>query len=115
VIGPERGGPLPDTFASLDKQISEIEESLRLISERKAEFPEQQLIPLDLIENERRLKQQLTDLVAFRARRRAIPCPYRGLEFFDVQHAANYFGREVMIQAVLEKLSQTNFVAVVRR
>jgi formylglycine-generating enzyme required for sulfatase activity len=59
---------MPDTFASLDKQIAEIEANLRLISERKAEFPEQQFIPLDLIKNERRLQEQLADLQARRAR-----------------------------------------------
>lgn len=55
----------------------------------------------DPIENERR------------QRLREIPCPYRGLEVFDVQHAANYFGRQAMVQKLLAKLSETSFIAVV--
>ncbi|MFN2292376.1 MAG: AAA family ATPase, partial [Anaerolineae bacterium] len=42
-----------------------------------------------------------------------VPCPYRGLAAFDVQHAADYFGREVMVRRLLDKLGETSFVAVV--
>ena len=42
-----------------------------------------------------------------------VPCPYRGLEVFYAEHAANYFGRESMVTKLLEKLDETNFVAVV--
>jgi formylglycine-generating enzyme required for sulfatase activity len=44
---------------------------------------------------------------------REIPCPYRGLAVFEVEHAANYFGREVMVQKLLDRLKTANFVAVV--
>lgn len=44
---------------------------------------------------------------------RAVPCPYRGLEPFEAEHAANYFGRAAMVQKLLDKLAVTNFVAVV--
>jgi formylglycine-generating enzyme required for sulfatase activity len=40
-------------------------------------------------------------------------CPYRGLEYFDVPHAADYFGREVMVAKLIDRLRETNFVAVV--
>jgi len=43
----------------------------------------------------------------------AVPCPYRGLEPFEAEHAANYFGRAAMVQKLLDKLAATNFVAVV--
>ncbi len=84
---------MADTYASLDKQIAEIEANLRLIEERKSEFVEAQKIDLDLIKNERKLQAQLAELRARRDRLARIPCPYRGLEYFDIQHAANYFGR----------------------
>ena len=42
-----------------------------------------------------------------------VPCPYRGLEFFDVQHAANYFGRADMTAKLLAKVQECNFIAVV--
>lgn len=41
------------------------------------------------------------------------PCPYRGLEPFEAEHAANYFGRGAMVQKLLDKLAVTNFVAVI--
>src|SRR5204863_8661525 len=43
----------------------------------------------------------------------SVPCPYRGLEPFEAEHAANYFGRAAMGQKLLDKLAITNFVAVV--
>lgn len=42
-----------------------------------------------------------------------VPNPYRGLEPFEVEHAANYFGRAAMVEKLLAKLQATNFVAVV--
>ena len=42
-----------------------------------------------------------------------VPCPYRGLEPFEAEHASNYFGRTAMVQKLLDKLQATNFVAVV--
>lgn len=43
----------------------------------------------------------------------ALPNPYRGLEPFEADHAANYFGRAAMVEKLLAKLQTTNFVAVV--
>jgi tetratricopeptide (TPR) repeat protein/GTPase SAR1 family protein len=48
--------------ASLQRQMSELEENLHLIRERKAEFPEQEAIPLMLIKNEREQEALLADL-----------------------------------------------------
>ncbi|MFN2245358.1 MAG: NACHT domain-containing protein [Anaerolineae bacterium] len=42
-----------------------------------------------------------------------VACPYRGLEFFDVEHAADYFGRQAMVGKLLDKVAGTDFVAVV--
>lgn len=47
---------------SVQKQISEIERSLDLIEIRKSEFVSQTAIPLDLIRNEQRLREKLTEL-----------------------------------------------------
>ncbi|MCB0166741.1 MAG: tetratricopeptide repeat protein [Anaerolineae bacterium] len=46
------------------------------------------------------------------------PCPYRGLEFFDVEHAAHFFGRETLTQRSLKKVdpalpSRPRFLAIV--
>ena len=42
-----------------------------------------------------------------------VECPYRGLEVFEAEHAPFYFGRENMIQRLLAKVAETNFIAVV--
>lgn len=42
-----------------------------------------------------------------------VPNPYRGLAPFEATHAANYFGRTVMVEKLLTKLQTTNFIAVV--
>jgi len=40
-------------------------------------------------------------------------CPYRGLEVFEAEHAAYYFGREAETGKLLTMLTQRDFVAVV--
>jgi energy-coupling factor transporter ATP-binding protein EcfA2 len=42
-----------------------------------------------------------------------VPCPYRGLEPFEAEHAALYFGREAMVERLVGKVRQSDFVAVV--
>ncbi len=42
-----------------------------------------------------------------------VPCPYRGLEPFEVEHAENYFGRQPMIRRLIEGVRQHPFVTVV--
>ena len=42
-----------------------------------------------------------------------VPCPYRGLDVFDEEHAEFYFGRETNIERMLEKLKESRFLAVV--
>jgi formylglycine-generating enzyme required for sulfatase activity len=39
--------------------------------------------------------------------------PYKGLAFFDIADAEIFFGRETMVQKLLNKFKATNFVAVV--
>src|SRR5207244_2349377 len=39
-------------------------------------------------------------------------CPYRGLQPFDEEHAAFYFGRDADIQRLVEKLKAARFLAV---
>ena len=40
-------------------------------------------------------------------------CPYRGLEAFDEEHAADFFGREGDVARVVERLRNARFLAVV--
>jgi WD40 repeat protein/transcriptional regulator with XRE-family HTH domain/energy-coupling factor transporter ATP-binding protein EcfA2 len=40
-------------------------------------------------------------------------CPYRGLQFFEEEHAELFFGRSADLQRLLEELKTTRFVAVV--
>jgi energy-coupling factor transporter ATP-binding protein EcfA2 len=42
-----------------------------------------------------------------------VPCPYRGLEYFDVDHAAYFFGRAKMVLSLAGKVAINNFIAVV--
>jgi Tol biopolymer transport system component len=42
-----------------------------------------------------------------------IPCPYRGLEPFEAEHAEFYFGREAMVKQLVAKVKAHSFVAVV--
>jgi photosystem II stability/assembly factor-like uncharacterized protein len=42
-----------------------------------------------------------------------IPCPYRGLEPFESEHAEYYFGREAMLDLLLDKVQTAPLVAVV--
>ncbi len=41
------------------------------------------------------------------------PAPYRGLDKFEQRHAAFFFGRDREVQAVLRRLEQSSFAAVV--
>lgn len=41
-----------------------------------------------------------------------VPSPYRGLQAFEEVHAPNYFGRDSMRAELLNKLAQSNFVAL---
>jgi photosystem II stability/assembly factor-like uncharacterized protein/energy-coupling factor transporter ATP-binding protein EcfA2 len=41
-------------------------------------------------------------------------CPYRGLQFFDVEHAPFFFGREALTEWLLEELhSDNHFLAII--
>ncbi|NEP17464.1 MAG: hypothetical protein F6J97_11250 [Leptolyngbya sp. SIO4C1] len=40
-------------------------------------------------------------------------CPYRGLEPFTEKHADYFFGRDDLVQALIEKVQRSNFCAVV--
>ena len=42
-----------------------------------------------------------------------VDCPYRGLEPFEAQHAEFYFGREAMVERLVAKVKESDFVAVV--
>jgi energy-coupling factor transporter ATP-binding protein EcfA2 len=42
-----------------------------------------------------------------------LACPYRGLEPFQAEHAEFFFGREAMVDALVAKVAETRFVAVV--
>jgi energy-coupling factor transporter ATP-binding protein EcfA2 len=40
-------------------------------------------------------------------------CPYRGLEAFDKQHAQFFFGRKKVVEDILQKLAQAQFVPII--
>jgi energy-coupling factor transporter ATP-binding protein EcfA2 len=40
-------------------------------------------------------------------------CPYRGLEAFDKQHAQFFFGRKKVVEDILQKLTQAQFVPII--
>ena len=42
-----------------------------------------------------------------------IRCPYRGLEVFEEEHKDFFFGREAIIQQIIEALRHTRFMAVI--
>jgi WD40 repeat protein/tRNA A-37 threonylcarbamoyl transferase component Bud32/energy-coupling factor transporter ATP-binding protein EcfA2 len=42
-----------------------------------------------------------------------VPCPYRGLEPFEAEHAAFYYGREAMIERLVAAIQERSFVSVV--
>ena len=41
-----------------------------------------------------------------------IECPFRGLEFFDEDHAKYFFGRDALTQHLLDQLREDRFLAV---
>ena len=43
----------------------------------------------------------------------ATECPYRGLEVFDEAHARFFFGREAVVQHLVEQLRSARFLAVI--
>jgi WD40 repeat protein/energy-coupling factor transporter ATP-binding protein EcfA2 len=104
---------MTDTLAALDQQIAACEETLRLIAQRKAEYVLTTDVPLQLVREEEQAQAKLAELQDRRARLRDTPCPYRGLEVFEVAHAANYFGRQAMTQKLVDKVAAVNFIAVV--
>ena len=104
---------MTDTFPSLDKQIAEIEATLRLIDERRAQYVLETDVPLQLIREKDRAEEALRELRGRRARLHSIPNPYLGLKYFDVDNAANYKGRDDMVKRLLAKLEQTDFIALV--
>jgi hypothetical protein len=103
-----------DTRSSLEAQLANVAESLRLIAERKSEYVEATSIPLDLVKTERELLARQADL-----RRRLTQlaadaeCPYRSLEPFGVEHAAFFFGRDDLIATLTVAVQAQPFVAVV--
>ena len=104
---------MTNTLASLDQQIADLAEKLRLIERRKSEFVLSTDVPLQLVREEEQALAKLSELRGRRARLQEIPCPYRGLEYFDAEHAANYFGRQAMVQKLVDKVAERNFIAVV--
>ncbi len=124
-----------DVF-SLKEQLREAEENLRLIQVRKSKFVHETDIPLPLIKDEQRLESEIARLEAQLAQLAETPgdprspvkpdpaeqerltqlaktCPYRGLESFEAEHAAFYFGRETMITRLVAKVKDSPFVAIV--
>lgn len=70
-----------DTIQSLNKQLAEAEENLRLIQERKAKYVLETDIPLQIIKEEQRLEAQIADL---QARLTQVDLPWYALLLFNV-------------------------------
>jgi formylglycine-generating enzyme required for sulfatase activity/energy-coupling factor transporter ATP-binding protein EcfA2 len=77
---------------------------------------------LDIVHRQYRDDQELLQLrqawVELQSAERAAPerlhnTPYRGLEYFDGQHAGNFFGRNAMTAKLVAKVRESSFIAVV--
>lgn len=90
---------MADIFPSLDKQIANAEENLRLITDRKAEFTEAMTISLALIKDECWLENQLVALRSRCVRVAEVDCPYRSLKLF-AEHVPFFFGRTEFIETL---------------
>jgi len=102
-----------DAVQSLREQLAQAQENLRLIRERKSEFVIETDVPLQLVKEERRLVTQVADLRERLARLVQIPCPYRGLEPFEPDHAPFYFGRDTMLERLVARVNEASLVTVV--
>lgn len=104
---------MADTIRALRQQRAEAQDNLRLIQERKAKYVLETDVPLQLEREQRRLEARIEDLAKRLVRLSGMPCPYRGLEPFEAQHAKFYFGRDEMVKRLVDKVGQSHFVAVV--
>jgi WD40 repeat protein/energy-coupling factor transporter ATP-binding protein EcfA2 len=112
---------MEDRITALRKQLAEAHENLLLIQERISEFVDPTKVPLEFTRHERHWLKRIAELEAELAhpvepealRLPEIPCPYRGLEPFEAEHASSYFGREAMVAALVEKLKERSFLTVV--
>lgn len=102
-----------DKIQSLRRRLTETEENLLLIQERKSEYVEPTDVPLQLVKEERQREAEIADLQALLTRLEEIPCPYRGLDAFEEQHAEYYFGRDAMLARLVEKLDQSSLLFVI--
>lgn len=125
-----------DDWSFLQEQLARAREQLGLVQERKDEYVEPTRIPLDLINTERHWVKRIAELEEQLAQLTQAPgatmtpaqprpseqvqlarlseiCPYRGLEPFEAEHAAFYFGRQAMVEQLVAKVKDSPFVAVV--
>jgi hypothetical protein len=77
-----------DAISSLRRQLAEAEENLRLIDEKMSQFVLDVDVPLQLVKARRRWEDMKADLQARLKSLADVPCPYRGLEPFEAEHAA---------------------------
>jgi energy-coupling factor transporter ATP-binding protein EcfA2 len=93
----------------------EIEEQWGLIAGYLAEYRGlvRGALPDEIAQIAHRLSTLGIELPAARERPPQVPCPYRGLEPFEAEHAACYYGRQVMVTRLVEKVRDGDFVAVV--
>ena len=50
---------MPDEIQSLQQQLASLRENLRLVDERKAQYVEENEIPLQLVKNEKKLRERI--------------------------------------------------------
>jgi hypothetical protein len=99
---------MENTILSLQEQLAQAEERLRLVQERKDEYVEPTSIPLDLIRTERHWKKRIADLQARLAQLTEVPCPYRGLEPFEAEPCEDAGSRalDVLSYQILDYLGK---------
>ncbi len=59
------------------------------------------------------LQPHLAGLIPRISAWRDVPCPYRGLQPFEAEHAAVFFGRNATVAALLERIHRSSLVAIV--
>lgn len=104
---------MADVIYSLQQQIDEYQESLRLIDERMSEYVQVTDIPLQSVKEQRRLQERIAELESRLEALRQAPNPYRGLQPFEAEHSQYFFGREAMTDRLVGRVTEQDLVVVI--